>query len=293
MNVKKLFSNYNLLICISLCFLFTGVFFLAKSDKSIDRSNKELQRKQSKIAMRLIGDHLLTTIGNYNEPLLPIKQVDSITFRLMFKESIVINPDSLTAASMKYINTNIAMQSIISVLDVKTKEVVYSFEINPFDKNYIPCLGRELPESDYWIDASFYNPSKKTSRIAFSILGFIGIVISSLFLFVYVVKRRKEKKMNGEYSVKGFKIIPHFNRIAFNNHVIQFTEKEMQIFRILFNKEGKLVTRESLIDEVWLKKGVVTTRSLDMYISRLRKKIKEISHAQIINHHGKGYVLEI
>jgi len=93
--------------------------------------------------------------------------------------------------------------------------------------------------------------------------------------------------------MNGFKLDLKHNRITFGGKIIQLTDKEIQILSILFKHEGMLVSREYLMDEVWLKKGVVTGRSLDMYISRLRKKIEKISNAQILNQHGKGYILKI
>lgn len=289
MNVKKFFSVFNMLIFILLCSLFISVFFLVNSQKPIEKLNKELQNQQSTLAIRAIGNDLLTSVGDF-EPLLPIKQVASTTYRLKFRNSIVIHPDSLVAYSLKHIKATIAMHSIINVLDAKTEEIVYSFEINHLDENNIPCLERILPNSGYWIDVHFYNSS---NNILGKIIPVFFIVVTILLLLLVFFKTKKKDKENENQIVKGFKIVSYLNQITFNKCVVQLTNKEMQIFSILLKKEGALVTRDYLIEEVWLKEGLVTSRSLDMYISRLRKKISEISEAQIINQHGKGYILEI
>ena len=101
------------------------------------------------------------------------------------------------------------------------------------------------------------------------------------------------KRSNGEIRWNGIKLDLEHNRITKNQIEIQLTEKETQILAILLEHEGGLVTREHFIQEVWLKKGVVTDRSLDMYISRLRKKTEVLPNVQIENQHGKGYYLKV
>ena len=97
---------------------------------------------------------------------------------------------------------------------------------------------------------------------------------------------------NNEIQWNGIKLNLGHNRVTKSHKKIQLTNKESQILAILLEHEGTLVSREYFIQEVWLKKGVVTERSLDMYISRLRKKTAVLPNVQIVNQHGKGYYLK-
>lgn len=45
--------------------------------------------------------------------------------------------------------------------------------------------------------------------------------------------------------------------------------------------------------EVWINDGVIVTRSLDMFVSKLRKKLDKDPSVNIINIHGIGYKLEV
>ena len=56
---------------------------------------------------------------------------------------------------------------------------------------------------------------------------------------------------------------------------------------------GELIPREKLLQEVWINEGVITGRSLDMFVSKLRKKLSSDPELRITNVHGKGYKLEI
>jgi DNA-binding response OmpR family regulator len=51
--------------------------------------------------------------------------------------------------------------------------------------------------------------------------------------------------------------------------------------------------RETLMQKVWIDEGVITGRSLDMFVSKLRKKLSPDPELRITNVHGKGYKLEI
>jgi DNA-binding response OmpR family regulator len=46
------------------------------------------------------------------------------------------------------------------------------------------------------------------------------------------------------------------------------------------------------LKKVWEDEGVITGRSLDMFVSKLRKKLSNDPHVQIAGVHGKGYRLE-
>ena len=73
---------------------------------------------------------------------------------------------------------------------------------------------------------------------------------------------------------------------------VSLSQKEQRLMEILMKQANQLVTREYLIEEVWSKEGVVTGRSLDVFISRLRKKLSVYPQVRIVNKHGQGYVLD-
>jgi DNA-binding response OmpR family regulator len=75
--------------------------------------------------------------------------------------------------------------------------------------------------------------------------------------------------------------------------VIALTDKEYKILELLNINFGQLTPREDLIQQIWANEGVITGRSLDMFVSKLRKKLSADPDVRITNIHGKGYKLEI
>ena len=82
-------------------------------------------------------------------------------------------------------------------------------------------------------------------------------------------------------------------RLLLGSEVISLTDKECKILELLNNSFGELIPRETLMQKVWINEGVITGRSLDMFVSKLRKKLSSDPDLRITNVHGKGYKLEI
>ncbi len=88
------------------------------------------------------------------------------------------------------------------------------------------------------------------------------------------------------FDVKG-------QRLLLESEVISLTDKECKILELLNKSFGELIPRETLMQKIWLNEGVITGRSLDMFVSKLRKKLSRDPELRIANVHGKGYKLEI
>jgi len=82
-------------------------------------------------------------------------------------------------------------------------------------------------------------------------------------------------------------------RLLLGSEVISLTDKECKVLELLHKNFGELLPRETLMQEVWINEGVITGRSLDMFVSKLRKKLSRDPELRITNVHGKGYKLEI
>jgi hypothetical protein len=88
------------------------------------------------------------------------------------------------------------------------------------------------------------------------------------------------------FNVKG-------QRLLLGSEAISLTDKECKVLELLHKNFGELIPRETLMQEVWINEGVFTGRSLDMFVSKLRKKLSHDPELRITNVHGKGYKLEM
>ncbi len=71
------------------------------------------------------------------------------------------------------------------------------------------------------------------------------------------------------------------------------TQKEADILKMLYLNRDHVLKREDMLDKVWGNDDYFMGRSMDVFISRLRKYLKDDPAVQIVNYHGVGFRLEI
>jgi DNA-binding response OmpR family regulator len=76
-----------------------------------------------------------------------------------------------------------------------------------------------------------------------------------------------------------------------NGEIVKLSHKEFEILNYLYKKNGQIVSREDLLDNVWGLDYQPTSRTIDNFILRLRQKIDTESSNHIITVHGYGYKL--
>ncbi|MCT4616425.1 MAG: response regulator transcription factor [Marinifilaceae bacterium] len=73
--------------------------------------------------------------------------------------------------------------------------------------------------------------------------------------------------------------------------VIKLTTKESELLKLLCNNANKVLERNLALKTIWIDDNYFNARSMDVYITKLRKHLKPDSSIEIINVHGKGYKL--
>ncbi|WP_299241506.1 winged helix-turn-helix domain-containing protein [uncultured Aquimarina sp.] len=253
-----------------------------------------------KVALRAIGNKLLLKNNDSTSLVLPIKEVSDHKFELSFQKELTIDPEDLVAIiDVEFKKTGLPDNYITEVIHCETKEVSYSYEIlGPIKETEISCLGRKLPVSCYTIQLimlkeetpSLY--STMGNMYTLSLLVLLIIVITSTTLF-------KKKDLEKNQIVSSNQIIlgtlifyPDQQKLNKDQTEISLTTKESELLAIFAQYPNQIVKREQLIKQVWEDNGVIVGRSLDMFISKLRKKLGKDSEVKIVNVHGVGYKLE-
>ena len=73
----------------------------------------------------------------------------------------------------------------------------------------------------------------------------------------------------------------------------RLTKKEAEVLRLLCINMNKILRREIALKMIWGEDDYFMGRSMDVYIARLRKKLKEDSNVSIVNVHRMGFKLEV
>lgn len=247
-----------------------------------------------KIALREAGDKLLLSNNDSTSIVKPVIALDTDTYQLSFEKPLVIQPDSLVRIiKTSFKKANLSQHYITEVLECTQNEVAYSYKII-FDteESVVPCSGRQLQKACYTIQVHF---TKNTDGTLGAIKYLIPIAV---LLFAFLIYRNNSKRnvtpQNGYFKKVGhFKFYPEQNKLVRETVEIALSKKECELLDIFVARPNETIKREELTKRVWEDNGVVVGRSLDTYISKLRKKLQEDSSIKLTNVHGVGYKLEV
>lgn len=79
--------------------------------------------------------------------------------------------------------------------------------------------------------------------------------------------------------------------LTINNNTRQLTAKECDLLRMFAVNFNQLIDRNSTLQKIWKDDSYFAARSMDVYITRLRKYLREDPSVKIINVHGVGFKL--
>lgn len=99
---------------------------------------------------------------------------------------------------------------------------------------------------------------------------------------------KEEKSASQNIVVDGLEIDLEKKIVHVNEEAVELTHKEFNILVLLVQNPGKIYTRTDILDKAWSDNSIVLDRTVDVHITRLRKKIGEYGK-YIISRTGYGY----
>jgi len=266
------------------------------------KPDREFEQTKEMIIIREIGHEILLHSGDSTSRVLPVKKIADNEYQLQFENEFNFEPGPLVKTINHIITVNkLPSHYVVNVIKCSTNEVIFGYAIlGSVQNDIIPCRGRKQVKNCYLINLKFENTGIAVLQSAY--LSVLAILIfASLFFLVWYYKRRKaagNNKITDTVADEGISI----GRYRFYNDgqylVIdkvktELTLKETKVLRIFAHAPNQIIDRNTLQKEVWEDDGIIVGRSLDMFISKLRKKLENDPSVKLVNIHGRGYKLEI
>ena len=277
--------------------LFTATMFLLLTLSCSTKEKPEVSSGHIKVALRSVGHQLLLLENDSTSLVKPIEQTNATTYKLSFERSFQIDPEVLNATIDNVFKSKLNIHNyLVEVVDCTSNEVAYSYVTTAFrDEDIVPCSGRVLPNDCYSILVMLTEiPVKTTSTKTIIFYILVALVLAFLVLVFYSkyasYKREQQEVQNTNY-IGHFKFYPDQLILVKEAEEIQLSNKECELLALFVAKPNEVIKREELTKKVWEDNGVVVGRSLDTYISKLRKKLASDASIQLINVHGVGYKL--
>jgi len=117
-----------------------------------------------------------------------------------------------------------------------------------------------------------------------------------LIMRIQAVLRRSGKSSSGtateSYQIGSYTYQLKNRQLVHDGNTLHLTKKEARVLQMLCEAKGQLVESDKILREVWGENTYFTRRSMDVYISKLRKYLSSDDAVKIQNMHGSGYILE-
>jgi DNA-binding response OmpR family regulator len=111
-----------------------------------------------------------------------------------------------------------------------------------------------------------------------------------------IIKRNEEDHKvtdNLEFELGAYHFNPKLRELKVKDATQVLSPKENELLKMLAEHKNDLLTREKALKKIWGSDTYFNGRSMDVYIAKLRKYLKEDSTIEIVNIHGNGFRLVV
>ena len=273
--------------------LFVAVISVAFGTEDSDDFN--ISRRE--VVLRRIGHEILLQSGDSTSRVLPIKKIAENEYQIRFEKELSFLPDSLMSITRRFLdNGPLSSNYIVNVLNCDNSSIIYSYAISKNKKDdFVTCSKRRQPKACYRINIKFKPTGITTAKNGY-LLGGLSFLAFVGFIFWRSVKPRKalpDGQHTNRFTLGSVLFDAKNKKLIIDGKTIDLTGTETRVLLIFASSPNETIERSRLQKEIWEDEGVIVGRSLDMFISKLRKKLELDPNIKIVVIRGKGYKLEV
>ncbi len=293
LNSRNLLSGKGRYLFGFMLLLFISVICAAFS--MTDSADFDIARRE--VLLRRIGHEILLQSGDSTSRVLPVKKIAENEYQIRFENDLTFQTDSLVNTTQRLLAKDpLVSDYIVNVLNCGNSSVVYGYAISKNKKDdIVACKGRRQPVACYMINIKF-KPNDLTAVKKEYLLGGLSFLAFIGFIFLRSVKPRKtlhEGEHSSMFTLGSVLFDAKNQKLIINDNTIDLTGTETRVLLIFALSPNEIIERSRLQKEIWEDEGVIVGRSLDMFISKLRKKLEFDPNINIVVIRGKGYKLNI
>lgn len=269
-----------------------------------EKITPERFEEKANLALRRTGHHLLLAGGDSTSRIPAVKKLNADTYVIQLNKPFDYSrlPSILQESfDLHGIKNNYD----VAVMDCKTNELQLGYNFLDYSKTKeVACVGREQIMSCYNVKVTFSLPENqpKSNPVWWTLglsLAFIGIS--------YIVLSRRKTVPTPLIQTSDEQPIETSTRLHFGessmdvenqllysaNTQHNLTFREAKLLHLFIKHQNQVLDRDFILKSVWEDEGVTVGRSVDVFVSRLRKLLQEDSSLKIAAVHGVGYRLEV
>lgn len=255
------------------------------------------------LALRRTAHTLLREQGDSTSRIAPVQQIDDHTFAIRLEKTF--SYDAIPALLQKSLERQqITTAYDVSVLDCTKGEVQLGYSFYDLKSpDGIACSGRIQQEGCHTLQVTFREPMATSPSGSLWWAGTLGFLLAGLsgLVWHHLARSKESSGVVSEEEGNENNLI-HFGQSHFNpaNQSVQvagtlhqLTYRETKLLRLFAERPNQLLERDFILKSVWEDEGITVGRSVDVFVSRLRKFLQRDTSIRLACVHGVGYRLEI
>lgn len=286
---QKLLSGKTKYVIALLLLVLISLVFFVNTNSDFDLSRRE-------VLLRRIGHEILLQSGDSTSRVLPIKKIAENEYQISFEKEFAFVTDSLVNTTKRLLAKDYHVTDyVVNVINCENSSVAYGYAISKNKKeDILACVGRKQPIACYKINIKFKPSDIVTANYKYYLGGLAFLLLIGFVFWKLKPKKQLPKIDNNKMFTFGSVMFDAQNRqLEINKETIDLTATETRLLLIFASSPNKTIERSRLQKEIWEDEGVIVGRSLDMFISKLRKKLELDPNINIVVVRGKGYKLEV
>lgn len=252
------------------------------------------------LALRSVSDKLLTIAGRPTQRIRPVKQTSPSTYRVQL--DVPISYDALDSLVKTEFETHGIMTPFeLAVYDHRFDSLLFGnlYADGIRSEGKPVCLGREQVSvpMDFTIKFYEHTTNAATTATTWWLVLLSGALLTGVTYRLVLTNRKKEKPAITEashvYALGSLAYDFTNQQITSKNGVVELTYKEAKLLKLFCVNQNQVISRDAIQKAIWEDEGYFVGRSMDVFISRLRKLLREDPAVSIVTIHGVGYKLSI
>ncbi|RZK58049.1 MAG: response regulator transcription factor [Pedobacter sp.] len=191
---------------------------------------------------------------------------------IAYNQYLTIKPDLMILDIMMPIMDGFAVAKKVRLNDMKTPIIFLTAKSQAKDV----VAGFELGANDYIKKPFSVEELIVRMKVQLSKIGILEV---------------KNQVVVNEFKIGDLRFLSQKNMITTGTEIIALTSRESEVLKILCLNEQQIVNKAIILNELWGNDSFFNARSLDVFISKLRKYLAADDNVQIINVRGVGYKL--
>lgn len=278
---------------------------------TMQKAKEDVSPEKINLVLRRTGHLLLQQMGDSTSQIPPVKQVKANVWRVRLSSHF--DYDSLPSFLQNSLNLHqIHCNYDVSVLNCEDGTLVLGYNFWDVSANKeVPCGGRNrnLLQMCYDIQFTLLPQTHKSNH--FPLTGWLISALLGLILYYggkkYIpttpqqtlIEEEEQDDVQKDNFIRKELMFANSCLDVANQTLIcgkvnhKLTYREAKLLHVFVQQPNQVLERSFILDNVWADEGIVVGRSIDMFVSRLRKMLRDDPHVQLVAVHGVGYKLEI